>query len=235
MVRGTLVAPPEAPAATAQGEGPPPSDHASEDEPTPAAPPPTPPALPGWRWLEVAKRWLLQGNLPAKVGMVVLFAGVSAFLKYAADEGWLHAPIEVRLGAVALAAMGALVFGFRERERRRAFSLALQGGAIGILHLTVFVAFRFYDLVPQELAFALLVCLVAGTGVLAVVQNAPSLAVLATLAGFLAPILVSRGGGSHVVLFSWYAILDLLVVAVAWWKRWRLLGSLAFALTTAFV
>lgn len=235
VVRGTLVAPPEAPAATAQGEGPPPSDHASEDEPTPAAPPPTPPALPGWRWLEVAKRWLLQGNLPAKVGMVVLFAGVSAFLKYAADEGWLHAPIEVRLGAVALAAMGALVFGFRERERRRAFSLALQGGAIGILHLTVFVAFRFYDLVPQELAFALLVCLVAGTGVLAVVQNAPSLAVLATLAGFLAPILVSRGGGSHVVLFSWYAILDLLVVAVAWWKRWRLLGSLAFALTTAFV
>lgn len=187
------------------------------------------------RWLEAAKRWLSQGNVPVKVGMVVLFAGVAAFLKYASDEGWLRAPIEVRFGSVALAAVGALVFGLRERRRRPAFSLALQGGAIGILHLTVFVAFRFYDLLPQGLAFAILICLVAGTGILAIVQNARSLAILAALAGFLAPILVSRGGGNHVVLFSWYAVLDLFVIVVAWWRRWRLLGTLAFVLTSGFV
>lgn len=57
------------------------------------------------RWLEAAKRWLSQGNVPVKVGMVVLFAGVAAFLKYASDEGWLRAPIEVRFGSVALAAV----------------------------------------------------------------------------------------------------------------------------------
>ena len=45
-----------------------------------------------------------------------------------------------------------------------------------------------------------MVVLVALSSALAVMQDAHSLAVLATLAGFLAPVLISRGGG-HVALF----------------------------------
>jgi uncharacterized membrane protein len=164
--------------------------------------------------------------------MVVLFAGVAALLKYAADEGWLSAPIELRLGAVALAAMAGLAFGFRQRLQRPAFSLALQGGAIGVLVLTVFVSYRIYGLLPSGLTFALLVLLVAGSGALAVVQDARSLGVLATLAGFLAPVLASSGTGSHVALFSWYAILNLLVLGVAFWKSWRILDWLGFLFTS---
>ena len=54
-------------------------------------------------------------------------------------------PIEFRLAAVAAAAIGALAFGWRERGRRRAFGLSLQGGAIGVLLMTVFAAFRLYS------------------------------------------------------------------------------------------
>ena len=39
-------------------------------------------------------------------------------------------------------------------------------------------------------------------------QNAQSLAVLGASGGFLAPILASTGGGSHVMLFSYYVMLE---------------------------
>ena len=193
--------------------------------PTPSAPGPLDNAV------GAVKRWFTEGNVPVKVGMLVLIAGVAALLKYASDQGWLHVPIEFRLAAVAVAAIVALLFGWRERGRRRAFGLSLQGGAIGVLLMTVFAAFRLYQLLPAGPAFALMVLLVAGTGVLAVLQDARALAVLGIIAGFAAPILISTGSGNHVVLFSYYAILNLAIFAIAWQKPWRALNLLGFAFT----
>jgi uncharacterized membrane protein len=206
---------------------------------TPAAAPPRGPAAPRTppppnaidNLVAAVKRWFSEGNVPVKVGMLVLFAGVAALLKYASDQGWLHVPIELRLAGIALAAIAALALGWRERGRRRAFGLALQGGAIGILLMTVFAAFRIYSLLPAGAAFALMLVLVAGTGVLAVLQDALALAVLGIVAGFAAPILISTGSGNHVVLFSYYALLNLAIFAIAWKKPWRALNLLGFAFT----
>ncbi len=182
---------------------------------------------------DVIKRWFTEGNVPVKVGMLVLFAGIAALLKYAADEGWFTLPIELRLAGVGLAAIAALAFGWRQREARRAFALSLQGGAIGVLLLTVFAAFRLYSLMPAGAAFALMLVLVAGVGVLAVLQDALALAVLGILAGFAAPILLSTGSGNHVVLFSYYALLNLAIFAIAWVRPWRALNLLGFFFTFA--
>lgn len=177
------------------------------------------------------KRWLTEGNVPAKVGMLVLFAGVAALLKFAADQGWLSMPIELRLTGIALLAMAALAFGWRERSRRRAFGLALQGGALGILLMTVFAALRLYFLLPAGLAFALMLMLVAATSALALKQDALALAVLALLAGFAAPLLTATGGGSHVVLFAFYALFNVAIFAMAWHRSWRVLNVLGFLCT----
>jgi uncharacterized membrane protein len=179
------------------------------------------------------KRWFSEGNVPVKVGMLVLFAGVAALLKYASDQGWLRLPIELRLAAIALAAIAALAFGWRERGRRRSFGLSLQGGAIGVLLLTAFASFRLYHLLPAGAAFALMLVLVAGTGVLGVLQDALALALLGILAGFAAPILLSSGSGDHVVLFSYYALLNLAIFAIAWVRPWRALNLLGFVFTFA--
>ena len=200
---------------------------------TPPTPARTAPATPGPldHFIGAVKRWFTEGNVPVKVGMLVLIAGIAALLKYASDQGWLHMPVEFRLAAVAVAAIVALLFGWRERGRRRAFGLSLQGGAIGVLLMTVFAAFRLYQLLPAGPAFGLMVLLVAGAGVLAVLQDALALAVLGIIAGFAAPILVSTGSGNHVVLFSYYAILNLAIVAIAWKKAWRVLNLVGFAFT----
>ncbi len=185
----------------------------------------------GDRAIAAVKRWFTEGNVPVKVGVIVLFLGVAALLKYAADQGWLYVRIEFRLIGVAVAALGALVFAWRKRESHRNFALSLQGGAIGVLILTIFAAFKLYALLPAALAFALLVVVVAGGAMLAVLQDAIALAVLAIVGGFLAPILISTGHGNHVYLFTYYAILNAAVFAIARVRPWRVLNLVGFAFT----
>ncbi|HVI56325.1 MAG TPA: DUF2339 domain-containing protein [Luteibacter sp.] len=194
---------------------------------------PIAPTGPSWieRLADAAKRWFTEGNVPVKVGMLVLFAGVAAFLKYASDQGLLRVPISVRLSLVALFAIGGVGFGWLQREKRRAFALSLQGGALGVLVMTVFAAYRLYGLLPATATFALLVVFVAGLGVLAVLQDALALAVLGLIAGFAAPIIASTGQGNHVALFSYYAVLNLGILGIAWKKAWRVLNVLGFIAT----
>lgn len=177
------------------------------------------------------KRWFTVGNVPVKIGMLVLLAGVAALLKYASDQGWLTVPIELRLAGISAAALAGLVFGWRQRENKRSFALAVQGGAIGVLLLTVFAAFKMYGLIEAAPAFGLSIVLIAGVGVLAVVQNSKTLAVLGILAGFMAPIWLSTGSGNHVALFSYYAVLNAAILAIAWWRPWRVLNLLGFVFT----
>ncbi len=179
--------------------------------------------------VDAFRRYFTEGNLIVRVGLVVLFFGLAFLLKYAADYGML--PIELRLSGVA--AMGAvlLILGWRLRAIRAAYALALQGGGIALMYLTVFTAFRMYGLLSAWAAFPMLLILGVVSAVLSVRQNAAALAVLGISGGFLAPVLTSTGSGSHVVLFSYYALLNLGVLAIAWFRSWRSLNLVGFVFT----
>ncbi len=189
------------------------------------------PAEPGlvYRGVQAARDWLLGGNTVARVGLLVLFIGVAFLLRYLAEH--TRIPIELRLAAVASGALVLLGFGWRLRERRFGYAVTLQGGAIGILYLTVFAAMRLYDVLAPAPAFALLAALAVLSGVLSVVQNARALAALGAAGGFLAPILVSTGSGRIELLLSYYLLLNLGVLGIAWFRAWRELNWIAFAFT----
>ncbi len=177
------------------------------------------------------KAWFTEGNVPVKIGVLVLFAGVAAALRYAVAQGYFHLPIEVRLALIALGGVAALAFGWRERMRRPAFGLSLQGGAIGVLLMTVFAAYRMYGLLPPMAAFALVVVLVAGAALLAVLQDAVALGALGFVGGYLAPVLISTGSNDPVGLFSYYAALNAAVFGVSWKRSWRVLNLIGFVFT----
>lgn len=242
---------PETPSAAAaretQSPAPPPSIRPSVPPPLPPRPsappmpgtalpprtPPTDPLAPLVRWV---RHFFTEGNVPVKVGVLVLLAGVAALLKYLTDQGLLRVSMELRLAGIAAAAIGALVFAWRQREDKRVFSLAVQGGAIGTLMLVVFAAFKLYGFIDAGPGFALTIVLVTGLGVLAVLQRSLALVVFGVLAGFMAPIWLSTGSGNHVALFSYYAVLDVAIFAVAWAQSrgrgpWRLLNLLGFVFT----
>src|SRR5688572_10660661 len=176
-----------------------------------------------------AKAWLLDGNTVARVGLLVLFVGVAFLLRYVAER--TEIPIELRLVGVALGAVALLVVGWRLRYKRPGYAVTLQGGAIGILYLTVFAALRLYNVLPALPAFALLAALAAFSGALAVAQNARALAALGATGGFLASILVSTGSGRIEVLLSFYLLLNLGVLGIAWFRAWRELNWIGFAFT----
>lgn len=199
----------------------------------PLPPTPRPPAEPDAieRAIQRVKGWFTTGNVPVKVGMLVLFAGVAALLRYASEQGWLRMPIELRLAGISAVALAGLVFAWRKRESHRSFALALQGGAIGVLLLVTFAAAKLYALIDPAPAFAISVMLIAGLAVMAVLQESRTLAILGVLAGFLAPLWLSTGSGSHVALFSYYAALNAGIFAIAWVRPWRILNLLGFAFT----
>ena len=174
-------------------------------------------------------RWLFGGNTLVRVGVIVLFFGVAFLLKYAAEHDLV--PIELRLAGVAAGGIVLLAFGWRLRLKREGYALVLQGAGVGILYLTVFAGFRLYHLLPGELAFGLLAGIAVFSAALAVLQDSRSLAITGVAGGFLAPVLASTGGGSHVALFSFYAVLNAGILGIAWYKAWRELNLVGFAFT----
>ena len=177
------------------------------------------------------RAFLFEGNVPVKLGLLVSLFGVGALIRYAASEGWLTVPVSARYAGIALAGIAMLVYGIKQARERPAFGLSLQGGAVGILLLTVFGSFRVPGLLPASLAFALVLVLVAGAAVLAIRQHSVWLAAIGFLGGYLAPILLSTGSGNHVALFSYYALLNGAVFAMAWVRPWRALNLMGFAFT----
>jgi len=202
-----------------------------EAAPAKAAPTPRPPAPPSAfdQALAGVRNWFVQGNPIVRAGLVILFIGLSFLARYAAQAGLL--PVELRLAGIGAAGIALLAVGFRQRVARPGFGLLLQGGGVAVLYLTVFAAFRLYQLVPQLAAFALMVLVCALSCALALLQNARALAFVAFAGGFATPLLLSTGAGSHVALFSYYTLLNLAILFIATRRAWRELNLLGFVAT----
>jgi uncharacterized membrane protein len=174
-------------------------------------------------------RWFMQGNPLAKLGILLLFLGLSFLLRYTVEHSLF--PLELRLVAAALFAIVLLAIGWRLRHKQPIYALILQGGATGALYLTVFGAFRLWQMLPMTLAFVLLVVICAASVGLAILQKALSLAMLASLGGYLAPLLLSTGSGNYVALFSFYLLLSVGILAISVWQHWRELNLLGLLFT----
>lgn len=173
--------------------------------------------------------WLFKGNPVAKLGILLLFFGIAYLLKYSIDRDMF--PIELRLASAALGSIVLLALGWRLRHKQPLYGLILQGGAIGALYITVFAAFKLYFLLPHLFAFALMVLICAASVGLAVMQRALSLAVLASIGGYLAPVMLSTGSADHIGLFAYYLLISIGILAISVWQSWRVLNLIGFVFT----
>ncbi len=165
------------------------------------------------------------------VGGLVLFLGAALFVKYAFDQRWLGEGARVGLGifsGIIVAILGECSL----RRQMTALGQGLLGVGLAIVYVSLFGAYARYDLMPQPLAFVCLTLVtVVGMG-LAVWHNAIAISFLALLGGFLTPILLPKEKDSRDLLFSYLLLLDLGVLVVAWFKKWRALDILAFVGTS---
>ena len=207
-----------------------------EPLPTPAAPPELPTSEPSqpktkrgdWANFESAagKRWLTWA------GVVILFLSAAFFLEHMFAEGWIGPGVQVLLaiaGGVALLGAGEYFL----HQEMRPLGRGLIGGGIMILYAALFAAYSpgFYKepvIESQTLTFALMCVVTAGAMALAIRHDAISISFLAVLGGMLTPILVSKGTDARDALFAYILLLDLGVLGVAFYKKWRALDILAF-------
>ncbi|MDD2776506.1 MAG: DUF2339 domain-containing protein [Gallionella sp.] len=174
---------------------------------------------------------LFSGNILAKIGVVLLFFGVASALKLAVQHGMF--PIQVRLLLGAVSGVAMVMFGWSRAQipKHQMFGFALQGGGYAILYLLVYFMLARYQMISPTLAFIAYTLLGVSCTLFAAKQDSLSLAVLGISGAFLSPVLASSGSGDHVTLFSYFALLNVFVFALNWFKSWRQLNIVGFLFT----
>jgi uncharacterized membrane protein len=204
-------------------------------EPRPAPPPPEPvtppppippeprPPAPTWSAFDlesiIGRRWI------GWIAILLILFATAFFLKYAFDNRWIGELGRVSIG-IALG-MAMCLGGFKYHQRGwRVFSQILTSGGIVLLYLSTYAAFAYYHLVGQKTAFAFLAILIAEAAALALVYNAPAIAIMALVGGLLTPVLLHSDRDQYRSFFAYLVVLDAGTLALL--KHWRGLSSIAY-------
>ncbi len=215
----------------------PPPPQAGDTEPrariVPLRERPAPRPLPSSKQTDAAllEDWLGRRGLGWTAVVLLLFA-TAFFIKYAFDNNWIGPLGRVSIGLFIGA---ALCVGGWELYRRgwRRFSQMLTGGGVAVLYLATFGAFAYYRLLPRQQAAVFLVVLIAETAALALLYDAPAIAVMAVIGGLLNPILLSTGLDEYRSLFIYLVILNAGVVGLALVRTWPFVSTIALLGTQA--
>lgn len=165
-----------------------------------------------------------------RIGIVAFIFGLGFFLKYSFDNNWIGPTGRVIIGI--LAGLGLLAGGEKtQRKGLKIFAQGLTGGGIAALYFAIFAAFSFYHLMGQTAAFGIMILITATAVLLAVRYDSYATAVLGIIGGFLTPFFLSTGVPNEVGLFSYIALLDCGILALAYFKKWRSINVISFVLT----
>ena len=171
-------------------------------------------------------------NLLSKIGITTLVLGIAYFVKYAIDQNWIN-----EIGRVAIGIfVGGAVIGIAHKLKNsyRTFSSILVGGGISILYITITIAFREYQLLPQSVAFVFLIIITAFSVFLSILYDRKELAIFSLLGGFASPLMISTGVGNYIVLFSYILILNSGMLVLSLKKQWKIVGLISYILTQFF-
>lgn len=168
-------------------------------------------------------------NLINKIGILILVLGISFFVKYAIDKDWINEPARVGIGILC----GSLLMAIAHKLKKNyaAFSSVIVAGAISVFYFTIAIAFHEYQLFSQTVAFVIMVIITAFSALVSVSYNRQELAVLTLIGGFATPFMVSTGEGNYVVLFTYIAILNIGILGIAFFKKWKIVSILSFVFT----
>src|SRR5204863_4726425 len=143
----------------------------------------------------IGRRWI------GWIAVALILFATAFFLKYAFDNRWIGELGRVTIGVFA--GMTLTLLGLKYYNRGwRIFSQILTAGGVVLLYLSAYAAFGYYHLVTQKAAFTYLVVLVAEAAGLALLYDAPAIATMALLGGFLAPVLLHSDRDQYRSLFA---------------------------------
>jgi len=162
---------------------------------------------------------VLGGKVALYTGLTLLFLATAFFLGWA----WTQLSPAGRLtlgyvGGVLLMGLGIVV---RERTERW-FSDGLMGAGLATLYLSTWAGWERYALLGYMQAFGLTGAITALGIALALWRGSETLAIVATLGGFSAPVwLRGDGVGTPANFFGYLAALNAGMLTMSAWRAWR--------------
>ncbi len=161
-------------------------------------------------------------KLFAWIGGLALFFGIVFFVKYAFERDLVPPALRVAVGYVTAAALMAAGYWFRQRRAYKVLTQTLSATGILAFYGVTYAAHAWYHFpaFTTGFTFLLMAVITAAAFITAVRARAEVVAVLGLAGGFLTPALVSSGQDQPVILFSYIALLNLGLAALAWRQGW---------------
>ncbi len=168
-------------------------------------------------------------NLINKIGILITIIGVVIGAKYSIENNLISPLTRIILGY--LVGLGLLGFGIKLKAKYLNYSAVLVSGALAILYFITFAAFDLYQLIPQLLAFGIMLVFTVFGVVTALNYNKQIIAHIGLVGAYAVPYLLSDGSGDVFVLFSYVAIINIGILIIAFKKYWKPLYYMAFGFT----
>ncbi len=168
-------------------------------------------------------------NLINKIGIAITVIGVALGAKYSIENDLVSPLTRIILGY--LSGIGLLGFGIKLKKKYESYSAVLVSGAIAIMYFITFSAYSFYELIPQTMAFILMVVFTVFSVIAAINYNKQIIAHIGLVGAYAIPFLLSDGSGKVAVLFSYMAIINIGILIISFKKYWKPLYYSSFGLT----
>ncbi len=170
---------------------------------------------------------ILAGKWLTWVGALAVIIGAGFGFKYAIENHWIGNNERVLIGiftGLACFAGGA----YAMTRKYRFLAQGLTGSGLGVLYLSLYAAFGWYNVLSYETAFlGMILTTTLGLSFAGYFDVQPT-AVLGMLGGFLTPAMLWPSHDPFWTLFPYLLMLDLGVLLIAGIRRWAGLEIVAF-------
>jgi uncharacterized membrane protein len=163
------------------------------------------------------------------VGILLIMLGVGYGAKYAIENNLISPKIWII--AVYVLGTALLLIALKLKSKYENFSAVLLSGAMAIYYFTTYFAFSQYDLIAREVAFGMMLIFTVFTVLAALRYDNQIIAHIGFVGAYAVPFLVRGNNENVVALFSFMAIVNVGILAVAIKKYWQSLLYSAFFLT----
>lgn len=187
-----------------------------------------PPLKPEEFEVSIGAKWL------PRLGMVALVFGIGLFLKYAFEHYWIGPTGRIILGLIG-GVLLLLTGEYLESRKYRLYSKIFTGGGLLVLYLSLWAAHRLYFMIGNIPAFALMCFVTIVAAFFALRYDSLVVAFYTLIGGFITPFLIAPTEfpkiSDLIFILSYIAVLDLGILSLAFFKKWRVLNFGGFLCT----
>jgi len=157
------------------------------------------------------------GKMFTGIGALAVILAIGFFLRYAFENNLISETARVVAGGI----FGLLVSGIGHflRKKFQTYGSTLVGLGVGILYLSTYAAYSFYELISMPPAFFILFCITVLAAATALFYNSKPLIIWSFIGAFLIPFILPLNISVH-ILFTYLIVINLGILLIARFKIW---------------